>query len=86
MRVIVAMSFFTLASLTGAGAAGAMNLTSPEVKPGGKIADEQVFNGWGCKGQNVSPALAWTGAPKETKSFAVSMYDPDAPTGSGFWH
>ena len=54
--------------------------------PGGKIADEQVFNGWDCTGKNVSPALAWSGAPKGTKSFAVSVYDPDAPTGSGFWH
>jgi len=56
------------------------------VKPGGKIADAQVFNSGGCTGQNVSPALSWSGAPKGTKSFAVSMYDPDAPTGSGFWH
>src|SRR5208282_885718 len=55
-------------------------------KAGGKIADEQVFNSFGCSGQNVSPSLAWSGAPKGTKSFAVSMYDPDAPTGSGFWH
>ena len=63
-----------------------MTLTSPDIKPGGKIADEQVFNGWDCTGKNVSPALAWSGAPKGTKSFAVSVYDPDAPTGSGFWH
>ena len=86
MRVIAALSVVSVAGLAGAASAGAMTLTSSDVKPGGKIADEQVFNAWGCKGQNVSPALAWTGAPKGTKSFAVSMYDPDAPTGSGFWH
>jgi Raf kinase inhibitor-like YbhB/YbcL family protein len=69
-----------------AGAASALTLTSPDIKPGGRIADEQVFNGFGCTGQNLSPALTWSGAPKGTKSFALSVYDPDAPTGSGFWH
>src|ERR1700745_793424 len=86
MRVFAALSFLTVAGLAGASAASGMTLTSPDVRPGGKIADEQVFNGWDCKGKNVSPALSWSGAPKGTKSFAVSMYDPDAPTGSGFCH
>ncbi len=86
MRVFAALSIFTVAGFATASAAGAMSLTSPEIKPGGKIADEQVFNSWGCTGKNVSPALSWSGAPKGTKSFAVSIYDPDAPTGSGFWH
>ena len=75
-----------LGGFLGAGAADALTLTSPDIKPFGRIADEQVFNGWDCTGKNVSPALNWTGAPKGTKSFAVSVYDPDAPTGSGFWH
>ena len=86
MRVFAALSILSIAGFAGASAAGAMTLTSPDVKPGGKIADEQVFNSFGCTGQNVSPALSWSGAPKGTKSFAVSVYDPDAPTGSGFWH
>ncbi len=86
MRVIAALGILTVAGFLGGGAAGAMTLTSPDVKPGGKMANEQVFNSFGCSGGNVSPALSWTGAPKGTKSFAVSMYDPDAPTGSGFWH
>ncbi len=68
------------------GAANALTLTSPDIKPGARIADEQVFSGFGCTGNNVSPALNWSGAPKGTKSFALSVYDPDAPTGSGFWH
>jgi hypothetical protein len=85
MRAL-ALSILTVAGLAGASAANAMTLTSPDVKPGGNIADEQVFNSGGCTGQNVSPALSWSGAPKGTKSFAVSVYDPVAPTGSGFWH
>lgn len=66
--------------------AAAFELTSAEIKPGGRIADEQVFNGFGCQGGNVSPALSWRNAPAGTKSFAVTVYDPDAPTGSGWWH
>lgn len=50
------------------------------------LPNKHVFNGFGCSGENVSPALEWTGAPKDTKSFAVMVYDPDAPTGSGWWH
>jgi Raf kinase inhibitor-like YbhB/YbcL family protein len=67
-------------------AAGGFSLTSPEIKPNGRIAAEQVFSGFGCTGGNVSPALSWQGAPKDAKSFAVTVYDPDAPTGSGWWH
>ncbi len=72
----------------GAQAASAqtMSVTSPDIAPGGKIADEQVFKGFGCEGGNISPALSWSGAPAGTKSFALSVYDPDSPTGSGFWH
>jgi len=52
----------------------------------GQLANEQVFNGFGCKGENISPALSWSNIPKGTKSFAITMYDKDAPTGSGWWH
>jgi Raf kinase inhibitor-like YbhB/YbcL family protein len=86
MRTMTAGSAILIGAFLGASVAQAMSLTSPDIKPGGKIADEQVFNGWDCTGKNVSPAISWSGAPKDTKSFAVSMYDPDAPTGSGFWH
>lgn len=61
-------------------------LTSADLKPGARIGERHVFNGFGCSGQNVSPALAWHGAPAGTKSYAVTVYDPDAPTGSGWWH
>lgn len=46
----------------------------------------QEFNGFGCTGKNVSPQLSWENAPEGTQSFAITMYDPDAPTGSGWWH
>jgi phosphatidylethanolamine-binding protein (PEBP) family uncharacterized protein len=63
--------------------ADGMTLTSGEFKDGAYIANEQVFKGFGCEGQNVSPSLSWSGAPEGTKSFALTVYDPDAPTGSG---
>jgi len=66
--------------------AGKFAISSPEVRDGGKISAEQVFNSFGCTGTNISPAISWRGAPAGTKSFAVTMYDPDAPTGSGWWH
>jgi len=52
----------------------------------GQIEKAQEFNGFGCNGENISPELHWSHAPKGTKSFAVTVYDPDAPTGSGWWH
>ncbi|HSN91221.1 MAG TPA: YbhB/YbcL family Raf kinase inhibitor-like protein [Anaeromyxobacteraceae bacterium] len=59
---------------------------SKTVKPDATIPMEHVFDGWGCTGKNVSPELEWSGAPAGTKSLALTCYDPDAPTGSGFWH
>ncbi len=62
-------------------------LTSPDFKMNGTIGMEQVFNSFGCTGQNVSPDLRWSGVPSDTKSLALLVHDPDAPTGgAGWWH
>lgn len=66
--------------------AGNLKLTSPTIKSGATLTEEQVFEGFGCTGKNQSPALKWTPGPKDTKSYAMTVYDPDAPTGSGWWH
>ena len=66
--------------------AAGFTLTSPDIKANAMIDKKFEFNGFGCSGENKSPALKWSGAPKDTKSFAVTVYDPDAPTGSGWWH
>jgi Raf kinase inhibitor-like YbhB/YbcL family protein len=50
------------------------------------MAVDQILNGFGCTGKNISPELMWKNPPTGTKSFAVTVYDPDAPTGSGWWH
>ena len=61
-------------------------LTSPTIGHGTMLSEAQVYNGFGCTGKNQSPALKWTAGPKGTKSYAITVYDPDAPTGSGWWH
>ena len=76
---------FVVGLLAFGSAAQALSLTSPDIKPGARIADEQVYSG--CGGKNVSPALSWSGAPKGTKSFAlpftIPMRRPAAASGTG---
>lgn len=69
-----------------AGQAFAADFTLKSEALAGGVTDRQVSNVFGCSGGNVSPDFAWEGAPEGTESFVLSAYDPDAPTGSGWWH
>lgn len=66
--------------------ADGFRLDSREIKTGTSLNQTYLFNGFGCLGENRSPALEWSGVPPGTKSFAITTFDPDAPTGSGWWH
>jgi len=64
-------------------------LTSQSFRDGDYLGEKHILSkefGFGCAGGNQSPQLSWSGAPSGTKSFALTCFDPDAPTGSGFWH
>lgn len=61
-------------------------LTSPDIAEGEKIDLKHQLNAYGCSGDNISPALEWSGAPVGTKSFVMTLYDPDTNSGSGWWH
>ena len=62
------------------------SLSSDDIKDGKQLPSAQRSGIFGAGGEDVSPALSWSGFPEGTKSFAVTVYDPDAPTASGFWH
>lgn len=79
-------STIAIAVLSGAASAEGLTLSSPDIAEGQQLASDFVFQGFGCEGGNVAPTLSWSGAPEGTESFAVTVYDPDAPTGSGWWH
>ncbi|MTI18724.1 YbhB/YbcL family Raf kinase inhibitor-like protein [Rhodobacteraceae bacterium RKSG542] len=79
-------AMFTAPALSKEGEPATLDLTSGEVTNGETFKPGQIYNSWGCTGDNKSPELTWSNVPEGTKSFAVTMYDPDAPTGSGWWH
>ncbi|MGF1778420.1 YbhB/YbcL family Raf kinase inhibitor-like protein [Vibrio nomapromontoriensis] len=79
-KSVIALSFLAV------GSAQALEITSNDIQEGHPMAKMFEYSSWGCDGGNLSPQLMWKDAPKGTKSFAITAYDPDAPTGSGFWH
>lgn len=86
MLRILAMWVLVLALPLSQAQAAEFTLSSPQFEGGKGITLKEVYNSFGCTGENISPALVWENAPEGTKSFAVTVYDPDAPTGSGWWH
>lgn len=78
------VALITLTVIASMSSAQEFTLTSDTLKAGERMPMEHVYSG--CGGENISPALSWSGAPEGTKSFALMVYDPDAPTGSGWWH
>lgn len=82
MKRITLVLTFALA----AGVSFAQTFTLKSNDVGGQATNKQFANVFGCHGDNISPQLSWENAPAGTQSFAVTIYDKDAPTGSGFWH
>lgn len=86
MRRATAAAFFLSLCAYASGADPGFTLVSPDLPPGKPIAERFTANAFGCHGPNESPALEWSNAPRGTKSFAVTMFDPYRPPVSGWWH
>ena len=87
MRNIIGISVALLLGAAGTASAAPFALTTTAFKSGGNIDQKNAGNIMGCTGENKSPALEWKNPPAGTKSFALLVHDPDAPTGgAGFWH
>ena len=78
--------YFLSLLFSGSVLADSFTLSSTDISNGKPMSNVQEYQGFGCSGGNLSPQLSWSGAPKGTEAFAVFAYDPDAPTGSGWWH
>src|SRR5438874_2565254 len=85
-RYLIAGLAFSCVAVCVASGQSRLRLMSTDIRAGAKIGNTHVFKGMDCTGDNLSPALSWQGGPAATKSYAVTIYDPDAPTGSGWWH
>jgi len=83
--ILIAGLTFMIA-LAGPAGAAAFSLTSTTFAAGTAMPKSTEFRGMGCSGGNISPQLSWTGAPRRTKSFVLTVHDPDAPMPGGWWH
>lgn len=86
LKVLLAATALTSSVAFADYPANQFSLSSNDIAHGEFMASAQEFQGFGCTGDNVSPHLSWSNAPEGTKAFALMVYDPDAPTGSGWWH
>lgn len=85
LSAALAVALGTLSGCWSDAASPVFTLSSPDLS-GGTFASQYILNGFGCTGGNISPELQWSNVPSGTKSLALQVYDPDAPSGSGFWH
>lgn len=83
---VLILGLMIVSGVSGVFAMTKIRVTSTAFRNGGHISNEHVFSGFGCSGKNISPEIRWGRLPKGTKSVALTLYDPDAPTGSGWWH
>lgn len=83
---IVKFIFPLLSFFSGFTYADEFKLKSTDITQGEIMKKKHEYQGFGCSGENKSPQLSWSGAPKATKAYAIMVYDPDAPSGSGWWH
>jgi Raf kinase inhibitor-like YbhB/YbcL family protein len=81
----LAVSAVSLVGCLADGQTQEFTVSSPDLASG-TFAPQFIVNGFGCTGQNISPEIDWKNVPPGTKSLALQVYDPDAPSGSGFWH
>jgi Raf kinase inhibitor-like YbhB/YbcL family protein len=85
--MVRSLFIFALAAANMLGHAADFSLSSADVANGAPLKLAQVYKGYGCQGGNIAPALAWTDEPAGTRSFAITLFDPDAPNGGrGWWH
>jgi len=86
MTIAAAFLALLFCSTATSNAKNTFALGSDDFVDGGKIPHKHSYDGYGCTGKNVSPELHWSGAPDGTKSFALTVFDPDANKGKGWWH
>lgn len=84
--MLVVLVLFSFAIFHSAAIAAPFSLSSSQIYEGGTLPQSMICQGFGCTGGNQSPKLSWIGEPDDTKSYAITMFDPDAPTGVGWWH
>lgn len=85
-KVLLTVCAPLLTALISTHTTAEMTISSQQIFAGKLMPKLAEFNGFGCNGQNQSPEISWKNPPSNTQSFAVTAYDPDAPTGSGWWH
>jgi Raf kinase inhibitor-like YbhB/YbcL family protein len=86
LRLLLTTSSILTALWAANASSQAMKVASPTFQNGRSVPGRHVMNRYGCVGENRSPSVSWSNAPPGTRSFAVTLYDPDATSGSGWWH